>query len=64
MMPNYQNPSMPEGNRMTIWRPTLRRSGQRPGDANTHHADLEMGVALVLMGAVIVLTTLVVPAIQ
>lgn len=63
-MPNYQNPSMPEGNHMTIWRPTLRRSVQRPTDATTRHADLEMGVALVLMGAVIVLTTLVVPAIH
>jgi hypothetical protein len=46
---------------MTIWRPTLRRPERRPSPAR--QADLEMAVALVLMGAVIVLTSLVVPAI-
>ena len=49
---------------MTIWRPTLRRSERQPGAPTTREADLEMGIALVLMGVVIVLTTLVVPAIR
>jgi hypothetical protein len=49
---------------MTIWRPTLRRSERPAATSTTGHADLEMGVALILMGAVIVLTTLVVPAIR
>ena len=46
---------------MTIWRPSLRRPDRHPSP--THRADVEMGIALVLMGAVIVLTTLVVPAV-
>lgn len=46
---------------MTIWRPSLRRLDRHP--APSRQADLEMGVALVLMGAVIVLTALVVPAV-
>lgn len=49
---------------MTIWRPTLRRSERLPATSTTRAADVEMGVALVLMGVVIVLTTLVVPAIH
>ena len=49
---------------MTIWRPSLRRPHPDPSAPTTRHADLEMGVALVLMGVVIVLTTLVVPAIR
>lgn len=49
---------------MTIWRPTLRRPEQDPAASTTRHADLEMAVALVLMGAVIILTTLVVPAMR
>jgi hypothetical protein len=44
---------------MTIWRPSLRRP-TRPVPAS-RQADLELGLALVLMGVVIVLTTLVVP---
>lgn len=46
---------------MTTWRPSLRRPDRHP--TPTRQADLEMGVALVLMGMVIVLTSLVVPAI-
>lgn len=61
MMPNYQNPSMPQGVPVTIWRPSLRRPEQPP--SSSREADLEMAVALVLMGAVIVLTSLVVPAV-
>lgn len=49
---------------MTIWRPTLRRSERLPSAPTTRQADLEMGVALILMGAVIVLTSLVIPAIH
>lgn len=45
---------------MTIWRPSLRRPDRPP--TPSRQADLEMGVALVLMGAVILLTALVVPA--
>lgn len=41
---------------MTIWRRSVRRATE------PRQADVEMAVALVLMGAVIVLTTLVVPA--
>jgi hypothetical protein len=64
MMPDHQNPSMARGEYMTIWRPTLRRSEPHPGAPTTRETDLEMGLALVLMGVVIVLTTLVVPAIH
>lgn len=46
---------------MTIWRPSLRRPDRHPSPS--HRADVEMGIALVLMGVVIVLTTLVVPAV-
>ncbi|HSK93398.1 MAG TPA: hypothetical protein VLA76_04995 [Candidatus Angelobacter sp.] len=46
---------------MTIWRPSLRRP-ERPTSPN-RTADIEMAVALVLMGVVIVLTSLVVPAV-
>ena len=46
---------------MTIRRPTLRRPDRQP--SATRQADLEMGVALLLMGAVILVTTVVVPAI-
>lgn len=60
-MPDYQNPSMPEGVPVTIWRPSLRRPEQQP--SSSREADLEMAVALVLMGVVIVLTSLVVPAV-
>lgn len=44
---------------MTIWRPSLRRAVRHPSP--TRQADLEMGIALVLMGVVIVLASLVVP---
>ena len=46
---------------MTIWRPGLRRSERRTSPSR--EADLEMAIALVLMGAVIVLTSLVVPVV-
>lgn len=46
---------------MTIWRPSFWRPEQPP--PSSRQADLEMAVALVLMGAVIVLTSLVVPAV-
>ncbi len=46
---------------MTIWRPSLRRTERHRSESR--QADLEMGIALVLMGAVIVLTSLVVPAV-
>jgi hypothetical protein len=46
---------------MTIWRPSLRRPDRHP--SSTRQADVEMAVALVLMGAVIVVTTLIVPAV-
>jgi hypothetical protein len=46
---------------MTIWRPSLRRPDRH--SSSPHEADVELGIALVLMGAIIVLTTLVVPAI-
>lgn len=46
---------------MTIWRPSLRRLDRNPQPSR--QADLEMGIALVLMGAVIVLTAFVVPAV-
>ena len=46
---------------MTIWRPSLRRPDRQ--STPSRQADLELGVALVLMGAVIVLTAVVVPAI-
>lgn len=45
---------------MTIWRPSLRRPEPV---SDSRHADIEMAVALVLMGVVIVVTTLVVPAV-
>jgi hypothetical protein len=61
MMPDYQNPSMPEGVSMTIWRPGLRRPDRQP--SSPRQADVEMAIALLLMGAVIVLTSLVVPAV-
>lgn len=46
---------------MTIWRPSLRRPDRH--STQSRQADLEMGVALLLMGAVILLTALVVPAV-
>jgi hypothetical protein len=46
---------------MTIWRPSLRRPDRHP--SSTRQADVEMAVALVLMGVVILLTTIVVPAV-
>lgn len=45
---------------MTIWRPTLRRPDRHP--SGSRQADVEMGIALVLMGVVIVLAAVVVPA--
>lgn len=59
MMLHYPNPSMGT-TCMTIWRPSLRRP-ERPASPS-READLEMALALVLMGVVILLTTLVVPA--
>ena len=49
---------------MTIWRPTLRRAERHSPESTARQADIEMAFALVLMGVVIVLTTLVVPAIR
>lgn len=46
---------------MTIWRPSLRRPDRQP--TTDRAADIEMAVALVLMGVVIVLTSWVVPAV-
>ena len=46
---------------MTIWRPGLRRPERHAPASSSREADVEMAVALVLMGAVLVLTSVVVP---